>query len=165
MLASPYSKAGALIICLPFLHRLHLNVSCVSQSVFSLNKNSCRSASIEKWRSVFSFSSTTAEERACLLACRWKIFSSIVPVEMNRYTKPSIPINTRSTKGIDTHILSSGRLATLEQELVDQPQDSNLKQSQCGKRSGERVLPTGVEENESIGANEIDTTPAGFTAQ
>ncbi len=86
-------------------------------------------------------------------------------VEMNRYTKPSIPINTRSTKGIDTHILSSDRLATLEQELVDQPQDSNLKQCQCGKRSGERVLPTGVEENESIGANEIDTTPAGFTAQ
>jgi hypothetical protein len=33
---------------------------------------------------VSSFSSTTADERACLLACRWKIFSSIVPVEIKR---------------------------------------------------------------------------------
>ena len=70
--------------CLPSLHRLHLNVSCVSQSVFSLNRNNFRSASSEKWRSTSSFSSTTAEERDCLFAWRWKIFSSIVPVEMNR---------------------------------------------------------------------------------
>ena len=74
--------------CLPFLHRLHLNVSCVSQSVFSLNRKSFRSESREKWRSTSSFSSTTAEDSDCLFACRWKIFSSIVPVEMNRYTKP-----------------------------------------------------------------------------
>ena len=70
--------------CLPSLHRLHLNVSCVSQRVFSLNRNNFRSASSEKWRSTSSFSSTTAEERDCLFAWRWKIFSSIVPVEMNR---------------------------------------------------------------------------------
>lgn len=70
--------------CLPFLHRLHLKVSCVSHSVFSLNRNSCRSISTEKWRSVSSFSSTTAEESACFCACRWKIFSSMVPVVMKR---------------------------------------------------------------------------------
>ena len=48
------------------LHRLHLNVSCVSQSVSSLNWKSCLSASTEKWRSVSSISSTTARgESAC----------------------------------------------------------------------------------------------------
>lgn len=88
VLASPYNKAGALMTCLPSLHLLHLKVSCVSQSVFSLNWKSCRNMSTEKCRSVSSFSSTTADDKACLDACRWKIFSSIVPVEMNRYTKP-----------------------------------------------------------------------------
>ena len=89
MLASPYNNAGDFTICFPSLHRLHLNdVSCVSHSVCSLNRKSFRSESREKWRSTSSFSSTTAEDSDCLFACRWKIFSSIVPVEMNRYTKP-----------------------------------------------------------------------------
>lgn len=74
--------------CRPSLHRLHLNVSCVSQSVFSLKRKSFRRESKEKWRSASSFSSTTADDSACLDACRWKIFSSMVPVEMKRYTKP-----------------------------------------------------------------------------
>lgn len=48
VLASPYSSAGALMICRPSLHRLHLNVSWVSHSVFSLNKKSFRRESREK---------------------------------------------------------------------------------------------------------------------
>lgn len=84
VLASPYSKALLLMTCFPFLHRLHLNVSCVSQIVSSLNVKSCRRDSSEKCLSASSFSSTTAEDSACLEACRWKIFSSMVPVEMNR---------------------------------------------------------------------------------
>lgn len=47
-------------------NRLHLNVSWVSQTVSSLKVKSCRSASTEKCRSASSFSSTTAEESACL---------------------------------------------------------------------------------------------------
>ena len=88
VLASPYRSACAFVTCLPPLHLLHLNVSWVSQIVVSLNKKSCRKSSREKCLSVSSFSSTTAEERACLFACLWKIFSSIVPVDMKRYTKP-----------------------------------------------------------------------------
>src|ERR1700761_2527829 len=83
-LASPYNIAAALAICFPSLHRLHLNVSWVSQRVPSLKMNNLRRASTEKCRSISSFSSTTADERACLFACRWKIFSSMVPVEMKR---------------------------------------------------------------------------------
>jgi hypothetical protein len=83
VLASPYNNTGALMACFPPLHLLHLNVSCVSHNVFSLNKNNCRNASIEKCRSAFSFSSTTADDRACFDAWRWNIFSSMVPVEMN----------------------------------------------------------------------------------
>jgi hypothetical protein len=70
VLPSPYSSAGALVTCRPSLHRLHLYVSCVSDSVSSRNRNSCRSASIEKCRSASSFSSTTASESACFDACR-----------------------------------------------------------------------------------------------
>lgn len=84
MLASPYNNAGDFIICFPFLQRLHLKVSWVSQIVVSLNVNSCLRDSIEKCRSASSFSSTTAEESACFDAWRWNIFSSIVPVEINR---------------------------------------------------------------------------------
>jgi hypothetical protein len=40
VLESPYKSAGALTNCFPLLHRLHLNVSCVSHSV-SLNSNNC----------------------------------------------------------------------------------------------------------------------------
>jgi hypothetical protein len=98
VLASPYNNAGALATCFPSLHRLHLNVSCVSQSVSSLNWKSCLSASTEKWRSVSSISSTTAEESACFEAWRWKIFSSIVPVEMKRYTKPA---KSQESKGAE----------------------------------------------------------------
>jgi hypothetical protein len=66
LLASPYSSAGALINCLPSLHRLHLNVSCVSQTVFSLNLKSCRRSSPEKCRSVSSAASTTQADKSCL---------------------------------------------------------------------------------------------------
>jgi hypothetical protein len=53
VLVSPYKKAGALINCFPSRHRLHLNDSCVSQAVFSLYLNNvlkslklkCRSTS------------------------------------------------------------------------------------------------------------------------
>lgn len=84
VLASPYNNAGALMICFPSLQRLHLNVSWVSQRVLSLKRKSFRRASTEKCRSMSSFSSTTADERACLFACLWKIFSSMVPVVMKR---------------------------------------------------------------------------------
>ena len=68
VLASPYRSAGDLINCFPSLHRLHLKVSWVSHKVSSLNEKSCRSISTEKCRSASSFSSTTADERACFEA-------------------------------------------------------------------------------------------------
>jgi hypothetical protein len=47
-LVSPYKNAGALMNCLPFLQRLHLNVSCVSQFVVSLYLNRVRKSRREK---------------------------------------------------------------------------------------------------------------------
>ena len=106
VLESPYSRAGALTNCFPPLHRLHLNVSWVSHSV-SLNSNNCLKSSWVKWRAVSSASSTTHADRFCFwhlgisslilvdeqqrggrTHCLWKIFSSIVPVVWNLYTKP-----------------------------------------------------------------------------
>lgn len=130
VLASPYSRAGDFIICFPFLHRLHLNVSCVSHNVFSLNRKSFLSESSEKCRSASSFSSTTADDSACLEACLWNIFSSIVPVVMKRYTKPGCRdvLNEIFPTGKGrTHILSSVHHAKHEPMLVDQRRDSNLE--------------------------------------
>ena len=64
VLESPYKSAGALTNCFPPLHRLHLNVSCVSHSV-SLNSNNCLRSSWVKWRAVSSASSTTHADRFC----------------------------------------------------------------------------------------------------
>ena len=47
-LVSPYKNAGALINCFPFLQRLHLNVSCVSQFVVSLYLKRVRRSVREK---------------------------------------------------------------------------------------------------------------------
>jgi hypothetical protein len=127
VLASPYKSVDDLIICFPSLHRLHLNVSCVSHCVFSLNKNSCRRASKEKCRSVFSFSSTTADDSACFDACRWNIFSSIVPVEMKRYTKPTKHYRAEKERTKNwTYTLSFDHRAKHGQEPAGLRQDSNL---------------------------------------
>jgi hypothetical protein len=45
VLGSPYNSAGALTCCLPSLHRLHLNVSCVSHIVSVLKLNNWRRSS------------------------------------------------------------------------------------------------------------------------
>ena len=65
VLESPYNNAGALICCLPSLHRLHLNVSWVSHIVSMLNLNNWRKSSWVKCRAVSSASSTTHAERFC----------------------------------------------------------------------------------------------------
>jgi hypothetical protein len=110
VLESPYNKAGALTNCFPPLHRLHLNVSWVSHSV-SLNSNNCLRSSWVKWRAVSSASSTTHADRFCfwhlasahhimnrggMAYCLWKIFSSIVPVVWNLYTKPDLQPRRKS---------------------------------------------------------------------
>ena len=114
MLESPYKSAGALTNCFPPLHRLHLNVSWVSHSV-SLNSNNCLKSSWVKWRAVSSASSTTHADRFCFwhlisvlhprrwaaggrkgTYCLWKIFSSIVPVVWNLYTKPDLQLRQMS---------------------------------------------------------------------
>ena len=93
--------------CFPFRHRLHLNVSCVSHFVDSLYLNKVLRSSREKCLSTSSAYistlhdgytlSTTQDESDCLWDCRWKIFSSIVPVAMNRYTKQSFFWPSRHT--------------------------------------------------------------------
>ncbi|TNN77489.1 hypothetical protein EYF80_012303 [Liparis tanakae] len=54
--------------------------SCVSLVVSSLRVKSSRSSPREKCRSTSCSSSTTQLLRAFLWACRWRIFSSIVPL-------------------------------------------------------------------------------------
>jgi len=55
-------------------------LSCVSLDVFSSSLNKSRRSARLKWRSTSSSLSTTHELKAFLCACRWNIFSSIVPV-------------------------------------------------------------------------------------
>ena len=121
VLESPYNNAGALICCLPSLHRLHLNVSWVSHIVSMLNLNNWRKSSWVKCRAVSSASSTTHAERFCFwhlvisfypvkelkgkgrAHCLWKIFSSIVPVVWNRYTKPARQSYPLAEVSVDIH--------------------------------------------------------------
>lgn len=65
LLVSPYKRAGALTSCFPSRHLLHLNVSCVSHCVVSLNLKSCLKLSTEKCRSVSSAASTTQADKSC----------------------------------------------------------------------------------------------------
>lgn len=55
-------------------------LSWVSLGVLSSSLNKSRRSDRLKWRSTSSSLSTTHELSAFLWACRWKIFSSIVPV-------------------------------------------------------------------------------------
>ena len=63
-----------------FALRVEQYLSWVSLRVLSSSLNRSRKSDRLKWRSTSSSLSTTHELRAFLWACRWKIFSSIVPV-------------------------------------------------------------------------------------
>jgi hypothetical protein len=51
--------------------------------------------------------------------CLWKIFSSIVPVVWNLYSKPVHQPRQNSGRAESTYIPSSDHLAILELKLVD----------------------------------------------
>ena len=120
---------GGRRICFPLEQRLHLNVSWVSQLVVSFNIKSWRSASREKCLSTSCSSSTTHDDSDCLWAwpvrgqgerlkweksqsgrslwkdqrrshLRWNIFSSMEPVDMNRYRKQVFFCPSRHTRAI-----------------------------------------------------------------
>ena len=63
----------------PATHRRHRSLSWVSLTVSASSLKRSRRSESEKWRSTSSSWSTTHELSAFLCACRWKIFSSMVP--------------------------------------------------------------------------------------
>ena len=173
LLVSPYNKAGALTSCLPSRHRLHLNVSWVSQTVVSLNLKSCRKLSTEKWRSVSSAASTTHADKSC--------FEHLIV----GLTQPGSAIETHAVRSLSLEDLLFDRsrsLESIDETFLLLPITPYTSQSLliactvCRVVSNRRLhelpslrrdsrVPSGIKQDQTVGTDQVDTTSSSFTTE